>query len=195
MRRFSAIIFLLCTFALAMSAQHIQRNYHDRSMSDVLIDLDKASKRYKISFIYNELEDFTVTQNVKTANIPDAIRKVIGFYPMQMTVGDSLITVECIRKERAQADRQTDRQSQSSCRIRQYPAAQPEGFLLSLWRREQRQWRFRHPLPAEAGPHEGFVRRLQDDLQAGTYCPHRKCEDAGECLSTGQGGSKGQAAY
>ncbi len=98
MRRFSAIIFLLCTFALAMSAQHIQRNYHDRSMSDVLIDLDKASKRYKISFIYNELEDFTVTQNVKTTNIPDAIRKVIGFYPMQMTVGDSLITVECIRK-------------------------------------------------------------------------------------------------
>lgn len=98
MRRFSAIIFLLCTFALTMSAQHIQRNYHDRSMSDVLIDLDKASKRYKISFIYNELEDFTVTQNVKTANIPDAIRKVIGFYPMQMTVGDSLITVECIRK-------------------------------------------------------------------------------------------------
>ena len=98
MRRFSAIIFLLCTFALAMSAQHIQRNYHDRNMSDVLIDLDKASKRYKLSFIYNELEDFTVTQNVKTANIPDAIRKVIGFYPMQMTVGDSLITVECIRK-------------------------------------------------------------------------------------------------
>lgn len=98
MRRFSAIIFLLCTFVLAMSAQHIQRNYHDRSMSDVLIDLDKASKRYKISFIYNELEDFTVTQNVKTANIPDAIRKVIGFYPMQMTMGDSLITVECIRK-------------------------------------------------------------------------------------------------
>ena len=35
---------------------------------------------------------------MKTANIPDAIRKVIGFYPMQMTVGDSLITVECIRK-------------------------------------------------------------------------------------------------
>lgn len=98
MRRFSAIIFLLCTFALSMSAQHIQRNYHNRSMSDVLIDLDKASKRYKISFIYNELEDFTVTQNVKTANIPDAIRKVIGFYPMQMTMGDSLITVECIRK-------------------------------------------------------------------------------------------------
>ena len=98
MRRFSAIIFLLYTIALAKRAQHIQRNYHDRSMSDVLIDLDKASKRYKISFIYNELEDFTVTQNVKTTNIPDAIRKVIGFYPRLITVGDSLITVECMRK-------------------------------------------------------------------------------------------------
>ena len=48
MRRFSAIIFLLCTFALAMSAQHIQRNYHNRSMSDVLIDLDKASNGYDL---------------------------------------------------------------------------------------------------------------------------------------------------
>ncbi|HBF05606.1 MAG TPA: hypothetical protein DDW28_05780, partial [Prevotella sp.] len=50
------------------------------------------------SFIYNELEDFTVTQSINTNNIPDAIRKVISYYPMQMTVGDSLITVECIRK-------------------------------------------------------------------------------------------------
>ena len=83
---------------LAINAQHIPFNYHDRSMSDVLIDLDKASKRYKMGIIYNELEDFTVTQNVKTTNYPDTIRKVIGFYPMQMTVGDSLITVECMRR-------------------------------------------------------------------------------------------------
>ncbi len=98
MRRIITFIFLLCFFALAVSAQHIQRNYHDRSMSDVLIDLDKVSARYKISFIYNELEDFTVTQNVNTKNVPDAIRKVISYYPIKMTVGDSLITVECTRK-------------------------------------------------------------------------------------------------
>ena len=98
MRRFSIIICLLCAIASGMSAQHISRRYHDRSMSDVLIDLDKSSARYKISFIYNELEDFTVTQDVNEQNIPDAIRRVIGFYPMKMIVGDSLITVECIRK-------------------------------------------------------------------------------------------------
>ena len=98
MKRFSIIICLLCAFIPNICAQHISRRYRDRSMSDVLIDLDKSSSRYKISFIYNELEDFTVTQNVNEQNMPDAIRRVIGFYPMQMTVGDSLITVECIRK-------------------------------------------------------------------------------------------------
>ena len=98
MKRFSIIICLLCAFISNICAQHISRHYHDRSMSDVLIDLDKSSARYKISFIYNELEDFTVTQDVNEQNIPDAIRRVIGFYPMKMTVGDSLITVECIRK-------------------------------------------------------------------------------------------------
>ena len=98
MRRILIIICMLSAMFSSMSAQHIFRRYHDRSMSDVLIDLDKSSARYKISFIYNELEDFTVTQNVNEQNIPDAIRRVIGFYPIKMTVGDSLITVECIRK-------------------------------------------------------------------------------------------------
>ena len=98
MRRISILILLLCVLVSTASAQRIIRNYHDRSMSDVLIDLGKASSRYKVSFIYNELEDFTVTQNIHTDNLPDAIRKVISYYPMQMTVGDSLITVECTRK-------------------------------------------------------------------------------------------------
>lgn len=98
MKRFSFIIFLWVTFLSLASAQHLSRHYHNRSMSDVLIDLDKASARYKVSFIYNELEDFTVTQDVEAPNIPDAIRRVIGFYPMKMVVSDSLITVECIRK-------------------------------------------------------------------------------------------------
>ena len=45
------------------------------------------------------IDNLQVTKvDVNEQNIPDAIRRVIGFYPMKMTVGDSLITVECIRK-------------------------------------------------------------------------------------------------
>ena len=50
-------------------------------------------------FIYNELEDFTVTTHVKNKPVPDAIRQIIGFYPIQMILGDNNdIYVECINK-------------------------------------------------------------------------------------------------
>ncbi|MGN0281940.1 MAG: carboxypeptidase-like regulatory domain-containing protein [Prevotella sp.] len=92
------ILALLCAIATTAQAQRISRSYSDRSMSDVLIDLDRSTTRYRISFIYNQLEDFAVTKSFEDRPVVDAIRDVIGFYPLAMTVGDSLITVECIDK-------------------------------------------------------------------------------------------------
>ena len=92
------ILALLCAIATTVQAQRISRSYHDRSMSDVLIDIDRSTKHYRISFIYNQLEDFTVTKSFEDRPIVDAIRDVIGFYPIAMSIGDSLITVECIDK-------------------------------------------------------------------------------------------------
>lgn len=59
----------------------------------------KASQRYKISFIYNELEDFTVTTSFSNLTLPEALGNVFGFYPLKATVEDSLIFVECTQKE------------------------------------------------------------------------------------------------
>ena len=83
---------------LTGNAQRLSRNYHDTSLSKVLIDLDRASSHYHISFIYNELEDFTVTKQFDDRPVVDALRDVIGFYPISMHIGDSLISVECIDK-------------------------------------------------------------------------------------------------
>jgi hypothetical protein len=47
--------FLMCLLVQASFGQRISRSYNNRSMSEVLKDLDKATRRYKISFIYNEL--------------------------------------------------------------------------------------------------------------------------------------------
>ena len=80
------------------SAQHIVRNYHNRSLSDVLIDLGKSTRRYKMSFIYNELEDFTVTGHISTRTVPEAVKAAVGFYPVRIEVDDSLIFVECTQK-------------------------------------------------------------------------------------------------
>lgn len=80
------------------NAQRVSRDYHDMSMSKALIDLDRASSRYHISFIYNELEDFTVTKRLEDRPVLDAVRDIIGFYPISLSVGDSLIAVECVHK-------------------------------------------------------------------------------------------------
>ena len=91
--------FLMCLLVQASFGQRISRNYNSRSMSEVLKDLDKATKKYKISFIYNELEDFTVTTSFRNLTLQEALGQVFGFYPMKATVEDSLIFVECTQKE------------------------------------------------------------------------------------------------
>lgn len=50
------LLMLLAMLPMQGMAQRISRSYTNRSMSEVLKDLGKASQRYKISFIYNELE-------------------------------------------------------------------------------------------------------------------------------------------
>ena len=87
--------FLMCLLVQASFGQRISRSYNNRSMSEVLKDLDKATRRYKISFIYNELEDFTVTTSFRNLDLQEALGRVFGFYPMKATIEDSLIFVEC----------------------------------------------------------------------------------------------------
>ena len=80
-------------------AQRLTKSYSETSLSDVLIDLNKSQHDKRISFIYNELEDFTVTAGFRNSTVDNAVREVVGFYPMKITMNDSLITVECIQKE------------------------------------------------------------------------------------------------
>ena len=92
-------ILLLCLAATTVSAKSkITRSYHNESLSKVLEDLNAASNSQTIYFIYDELEDFTVTCSFKRLSLGDAIRTVIGFYPMTITYRGNRIFVECIQK-------------------------------------------------------------------------------------------------
>ena len=92
-------ILFLCFFMTQAQAQRLTKSYTETSLSDVLIDLNKSQHDKRISFIYNELEDFTVTASFRNSTVDNAVREVVGFYPMKITLNDSLITVECIQKE------------------------------------------------------------------------------------------------
>ena len=99
MKRLFTMILLLCSLAGIAHAQRITRNFQNVSMSDALKYIQQQTGNHKIVFIYNELEDFTITTHVKNKPVPDAIRQIIGFYPIQMIMGDNNdIYVECIHK-------------------------------------------------------------------------------------------------
>ena len=77
------LILLLCMTVVAATAQRVNRNYRDVSIADALRQLADESSDYTINFLYNELEDFRVTTTVKNKSVPDAIRQMIGFYPIR----------------------------------------------------------------------------------------------------------------
>ena len=84
---------------MSANAQQITHRFNDVSMSDALKYLQGQTDRYRIVFIFNELEDFRVTTSIRNKSIPDAIRQLIGFYPISMTVNDKHeIYVECTHK-------------------------------------------------------------------------------------------------
>src|SRR3712207_9226501 len=69
-------------------AQRIDHTFQDVPMSDALKYLSRQSTSYNINFIYDELEDFRVTTRVHRLSVPDAIRQLIGFYPIDMKVNE-----------------------------------------------------------------------------------------------------------
>ena len=88
----------LCCCA-SISGQHITRSYHNVAMPEVLRDLSQQSRDYTVSFLYNELEDFRVTTDIKRKSLPEAIMQVVGFYPIRVVNrGEHELYVECTHK-------------------------------------------------------------------------------------------------
>lgn len=86
---------------MAAGMARAQHQFNGTSLSEALIALDHASKHYDISFLYDELEDFTVTKTIRrNCPLPEAVREVCGFYPVRVTVKGRDILVECIQKDR-----------------------------------------------------------------------------------------------
>ena len=98
MRRFTFICALCLVTTLAL-AQRITRRYDNVSMSKVLMELNDLQQEYTVNFIYDELEDFKVTTDIKHEKLTDAILQIVGFYPIRVVKsGEHEIFVECTHK-------------------------------------------------------------------------------------------------
>ena len=89
----------LCLVATLALAQRITRRYDNMSMSKALMELNDLQQEYIVNFIYDELEDFKVTTDIKHKTLPDAIFQIIGFYPVRVyKSGKRELYVECTHK-------------------------------------------------------------------------------------------------
>lgn len=98
MSKYLISLILLLVISMGVSAQRITRQYNNVSFSAALKDLNAKQDKYVINFVYDELEDFKVTKNIKNESVPNAIMNLIGFYPIKMKQVDNVIIVECIQK-------------------------------------------------------------------------------------------------
>ncbi|RRD02919.1 TonB-dependent receptor domain-containing protein [Prevotella sp. OH937_COT-195] len=96
--RLFVLILMFCGIINTTRAQKITRSYRNVSLSKALEDLGKSTQNYTINFIYNELEDFTVTVDIRNSTLPDAVRAVCGMYPMKIKFYKDRIYVECTQK-------------------------------------------------------------------------------------------------
>lgn len=96
MKRIIYILLILCVAVSNAQSQKLQtgsqsqklrisRSYQNRSLSSVLEDLNAFTGTYDISFVYTDLEDFTVTTSFKGLGLEDALRQVVGLYPIRIT--------------------------------------------------------------------------------------------------------------
>ena len=98
MRRLTFICALSLVTTLAL-AQRITRHYDNVSMSKALMELNDLQQDYTVNFIYDELEDFKVTTDIRHEKLTDAILQIVGFYPIRVVKsGEHEIFVECTHK-------------------------------------------------------------------------------------------------
>ena len=99
MRRL-CLLFVICHLSFSVAyAQRITRRYDNVSMSKALMELNDLQHEYTVNFIYDELEDFKVTTDIKHEKLTDAILQIVGFYPIKVVKsGEHEIFMECTHK-------------------------------------------------------------------------------------------------
>ena len=92
---------LVCLTFMEVSAQRVTANFHNTSMTEALLTIERQCKDVRINFIYNELEDFTVTQSIRNKPVYEALQSIVGFYPIRVSRNGNIYSLECVQKEAA----------------------------------------------------------------------------------------------
>lgn len=94
--RILAVTAILAACFIGAAGVTVSRNLHAVSMPDALAGISRELDSIQIAFIYDKLEDYTVTTRFSNLEPYDAVRQIAGFYPVKVSRSNDgrLITVE-----------------------------------------------------------------------------------------------------
>ncbi|MBR4778626.1 MAG: hypothetical protein IK011_01910 [Bacteroidaceae bacterium] len=95
---FIAFALMVLTQAASLTAQEVSLTFHGESLSEALRQIDHAQSEKHILFLFDELEMFSVTTRIDHLPVREAVRKVCGNYPVQITEVRDAIFVEYVPK-------------------------------------------------------------------------------------------------
>lgn len=100
MKRLFVIISLFVMVSSLVFSQRINRSFRNTPMPQALKSIAEASDSITLNFLYDDLEDFMVTTTISSKSVKDAIRQVVGFYPIRITedARTRTISIESISK-------------------------------------------------------------------------------------------------
>lgn len=86
MRRIITFIIFALALHVYVYAYKYSYDFKDCSVAEALVDIHSEHPDLKINFIYNELEDYRVSANVRADDLVEAIRQLVRFNPISVIV-------------------------------------------------------------------------------------------------------------
>jgi hypothetical protein len=97
MRRIITFIIFALALHVYVYAYKYSYDFKDCSVAEALVDIHSEHPDLKINFIYNELEDYRVSANVRADDLVEAIRQLVRFNPISVIVDSKHIYVEAMQ--------------------------------------------------------------------------------------------------
>lgn len=98
--RFLIFLLFLTSFLPCAQAQQTLLDFHEESMASALAKVDELFPDVQIHFVYNELEAFKVTAQVHRKHALEAVKEIVGYYPLKITQYNNHIFVEYAQRQK-----------------------------------------------------------------------------------------------
>lgn len=92
------ILLIILFFSLPANAARFSFKFDNTPISKALVALVKKNPDIKITFIYDELENYTTSADINTDNLKTAVKEIVGLNPVTVTEKKGHILVEALQK-------------------------------------------------------------------------------------------------